>query len=272
MNSNRMVQGRYGDYSKKILLVKQKFSEGKNSKEIADEIGLKEITVKTYRYRNGFSQATVRKSLEQRRNEINEYIIDDAHSIEEVAEILKVNYDSCYLLFLRIGISLLPFKNKYNRYTSVHRKPRVDEIIRGGRLETLREIGDCVGLSRERIRQYLRGTDQYELWQETLSQRKKVLGRILLQLNSGRENLISQITRGGMRNASEIERKAYELLDLYSQDKRYNHRRLSPKKALSFLIDYLTAFEEGEKKSLQKFSRDHNISLWVCPKLLKEWG
>ena len=36
-----MVQGRYGDYTKKILLVKQKFSEGINSKEIADEIGLK---------------------------------------------------------------------------------------------------------------------------------------------------------------------------------------------------------------------------------------
>jgi DNA-binding CsgD family transcriptional regulator len=228
---------------------------------IADACGLNISTVKSYASRNNIKLPKARETMLKRKQQIESCINNGFQYIEDVASSLHINPLYCYKLFYRFNMPPLPFRDPKNRLRSRNprRKEVIDEIIREGVLDSLEKIGNHnkVGLTRERVRQYLEGTNQYTLWEETKKERKKVLEGLLSQILSIHGGLLSQIEHAGLKNASETDQLAYEKTKEYFEDKRF-HPKDSSDFIFSLFKDYSTFQKQGKKVPLKWFAEKYD--------------
>lgn len=106
---------------------------------------------------------------ERRANVLRKAIDDDVKSLEELCKRAGVkDPQSVWRYCKKFGIEM-PENLESWRY-----KPEIDKLIDRGL--TLEDIGNEVGLTRERVRQYIKYSGQHSYWEKKRREAKEVLG------------------------------------------------------------------------------------------------
>lgn len=192
--------------------------------------------------------------------------------IEDVADSICLRLDYVYEFCLRNKIKALPFRDPKNihKINKVKRKELTDKLINRGL--SLAKIGMETKLSRERVRQYILGSGQYEIWKKLRKQHIYEKNNDK-QNNVERKNLIYNLLRAIVdkkkEGISEQEKFAFEKTIEYNPKIR-NCRNYSFEIIYNLMMDYWNFKNNKNKKSLRKFGDDHNLGISGVSKVFKK--
>lgn len=142
------------------------------------------------------------------------------------------------------------------------RNPKIDELVPQGL--TLEMMHEMVGLSKERVRQYLKLSGQHDLWKTA---RKESLAKGVPGESEKNEvigDLVGLITQIAYSRASEAERKTYEYLTGGRRS-----RRMSWEKLTSLFDEYFRLKDSKEKVSLKGLEKESGISFTQVGMILR---
>lgn len=190
-----------------------------------------------------------RETLEERLTRIRE-AAQQAHSVEELCQQTGYQPKTLQSYTMSYKIPLLFPRSKFYAARPIARRPEIDRLIEQGKM--LKEIGqdEQVNLSRERVRQYILQTGQYDDWKEKKLEGK---GKTTAQLQ----------TRGEF--CSLLEARADQLAEQrgWAYQKAWEYRsslmvqpkgKIPFKSLLTLFRRYEKAKEKGEKRSLEELA------------------
>lgn len=253
---------RYQPLEETIAELRQLVGNGITSlEELSTRTGLSPSTVKVYCSRG---QIALPKLRERRIAEIQQLIAQGVASFDELCIRMNVLPQSIFSYCKKIDV---PFElpSSANTVYSPHtrRRPEIDSFIECG--ETLPMIGSKVGLSHERIRQYINATGQYGVWRTKREEKKQ--GPFLLQ--EERRKIVASLKQYLLRRAQRegfIQEKALQYLLGGSR------RRTSYQSLVQLLTAYESAQKEGKKLSLQQLSKKCGIFFTQIGEILRHLG
>ncbi len=164
----------YKPKEERIERMRELIQQGKNLSEIVEETGLKEDTIRDYARQNKISRGIFnldRKSKFDSEEVIVQRVRDGLqngiNSLEELCKTVKVGRvrlsDLRKKYDIQLPADLKPYKTR----------PELDELIEQGM--KLDEIGKIVGLTRERVRQYIFSSGQQNLWEQKKEEKKQLV-------------------------------------------------------------------------------------------------
>lgn len=269
-----MVQGNLGSRKENVEKIRELAYLEKNSEDIGSKTGLSSSTVIDYAYDNQIKLSGIRlyDTKENRLKSIKQLIKSGVEYADDIAKELGISINTIVKYARESELKLPKLKN--NRYSYEHPKKdeKKDELIRDGL--TLEAIGQRTDVTRERIRQYILGTGQHDLWREARKERKNVLGNLVSQIRNIGNNLASQIEKIVENNYCKEDNWAYEKTKEYFYSKRYkiNNEKYSFDRIFSLFKDYHQALENGDKVSLKKFGERHGFHFVSVGKFFGDVG
>jgi len=156
-------------------------------------------------------------------------------------------------------------------YKRCKRDSRRDILIEQGlSLGQIREelIKQGYGVTRERIRQYIRGTGQYEKWKNAEKSKRDKIEQEKTQRKNILEKIASQINEIARQKVPEEDILAYDKAD-------FVHRHTyaySSDQLFSLFKAYYDVKKNNEKKTLAELSEDCGIFYVTIRRLLKIAG
>ncbi len=209
----------------------------------------------------GLLHRNIPKTRKERIAEIKKAIEQRAKSIEEISIKIGMSPAHIYQKY-RKDVSLPGFENQKNRYHS-RRNPEIDELIELG--VSLCEIAKKQEISRERVRQYILSTGQYNEWKKAREKniQERETTKFILR------KIVSQIKEVAKRRGMEEHALAYEKTEKYFS--KVNGEYFCGQ-IFSFLKDYYETRERGEKISIMKLGGKHGLWCDKAYRILKTIG
>lgn len=263
----KLPDGRTSRREKKVEDIKKALEKGCFTLEaVGREVGICDAYV--YRIMRD-EKIDFKKHREQKRGELIKQALD--REVSSLEELYKVGG-------FRTSTGLIKYctKNKISlpeNLTPYKSRPEIDELIEKGlTLETIRRE---VGLSRERVRQYINETGQYNSYRKKRAEFKDNLGRgekgrkKIKNLQGWFLSAVRTRTEELARKEDWATQKAVEYLHSY---KRVDKRNYSFDTLYKIFSRYENAMKRGEKLSLKELGEGLDIWYTVVGRILKEVG
>jgi len=267
----------YKPREERIEEIKKLNAEGKSAKEIAKELKLKVGTVWLYARQEGIKFAFQRKSKQERIEEIRKLVENNQVQIEQgelyledIAEELGRSALYIYQRY-RKDLKLPDFRNPHERISKPRKNLIRDELIHQGL--TLEEISkreeEITGkrISRQRVSQYVIGTNQKENW-ERIKENKKIeeeKRQELLSIISG------QIMSSAREKLNENEKWAYDKCEEYYAKKKFRKIGFYDR-LFNVFYEYKKAENKNEKPSLEELGKRTGVIFTHVGRILKDVG
>ncbi len=219
-----------------------------SAERIAEATGIKPTTIMTYR-----STAEWR----ERWRSATQKAVESGDSLERICATTGLTPQALRNSCTRYGI-ILPEKEKQKKAKESKRKPEVDVLITEGK--SLGEIGRTVKLTRERIRQYINATGQYEQWRKAREQRKEEQKTLEEHIDQQRTHILFLLKERMKILAKKDSWAAEKAVECWLNNKRYNEHSHSLETLLTILTRYEKAKNRGECLSLEQLGE--GLSLW----------
>ena len=177
--------------------------EGEKIVDIAKTYGVSKNTVSKFIKKSGYSKL-YREKRYRDIEKIKKAINDGERSLEKLAKIAHVKptgFIKKYNDLIELPVDLIPYRAR----------PEIDNLIDEGL--TLETIGKNLNLSRERIRQYIENTAQYNYWYKLRQEKQLEILAEITQIPTERKVLLDLIYSYGEKRAEEegfIYKKAWE--------------------------------------------------------------
>src|SRR3989344_3945159 len=159
------------------------------------------------------------------------------------------------------------------------RRPEIDNLILEGK--TLQEIGDAVGLTRERIRQYINGSGQYDLYRG----KRQEIEKIKKEINSNEDtpynrkrnvknvaNLVRLLGLEKSKSEPWPVRKSLEYVLSRKGINIFNKKNYTVDDILPILKRYEEAKNNNKKLSLEELGAGTRLGFSAVSRVLKEVG
>jgi len=255
--------------------------QGKNLELIARDLNMSEtaseLLLETYTpaYRRKIKHDnSEKKYTETEKDEIMNLAIEcGAETISEISELTDM---SRYIVGKFVKKYGKETKRKHSRFLEVKNKhfPERDKMITEG--HTLQEISNLEGLTRERIRQYINETGQYEIWKERReSVKKKIRDQKdtgYQQLQQARTNLISTLNNAVDKAAEKQGWPMQKAVEYSRSFKRIKRKRIQEEALIKIFERYKEAENLGKKTSLTKLGEGIDVSIVAVSRILEKTG
>ncbi|MGK0232222.1 MAG: transcriptional regulator with XRE-family HTH domain [Patescibacteria group bacterium] len=257
----------YKHREKRIQELKQLQEQGLTLEQISTKTGLGKETLYKYGVNNGKT-----KPRKERMQEIIREIENGTSSLDKLAEKIRLKPLTIikdYKTKLKEdGYTLPPLEKPLAQYLTSKNDPKRNRFIKRGL--SLEHIAQKVGVTRERVRQYIVGKDVHKEWRtsrghyknqthytQKKEEKEKIVGSIL-----------EEIIQRKKAQFSPEEQFAYEGAEIIEKGK-ISTRTYTYDQVYSLLLDYHQTRERRENKSLTQLGTDHGIFFVTISKILQ---
>ena len=241
----------------RITAIRAAAATATSVEEIATAVGLSERSVRIYSSSAGIPLPRKKARMEER---IQRQYRRDEDSVTLLRQVLEKGEKSLEQICRRANLSSTSVMDICRKYSVLlptdlipwRQRPEIDVLIDQGL--TLKETGDRVGLTRERIRQYINNSGQYTDWKSRRQSPKLEQKKQEQLLEFERQRFLSLLA------PRRIDQLAEQQGWTYQKAVQFLRSRRDTKHSFKFLImlfaGYQYAQERGVKLSLEEFGED----------------
>jgi orotate phosphoribosyltransferase-like protein len=256
--------------NEKREIIEGAISEGaKTRNEIVSRTGLSYPVVAYWVNELGIETKSPREAkLEDLRDLL---IRNEVSTYDEVSEKLGVSKEYARVLLFQIGSRFIKVHEKAVERGGMKRRENLDNLVEQG--ATQAEIADEAGWSRERARQYINRTGQYETWKEARQKKRNEEKSIIGQENTSKRELLRATIKRAYENTDPsttegwAQRKAYDYISATDGLTTYPFDSL-----VDIFRKYREAQKNGERLSLAELGESAGINYPQVGKILKKIG
>ncbi len=231
--------------------------------KIAEEVGLAKSTFQQYCKYAGIQFIKIKHEAKSRA--IEQALANKINSLEELCKISGFKNSGgllrhCEKNNIRLPKNLIPYRQR----------PELDVLIDKG--ATLVEIGTCVGLEGERVRQYINESGQYNEYRQ---KREEVKNKSKLEKEEKQnlQRIVISLLKIRTKQLSEKEWACQKAVEYFLSRKIATGDNLIPFSKLYNLFQYYEkAMKENKKLSLEELGEKADIAVMTVSNILDRVG